>query len=302
MKEVRFAVFTDLHYDHIHDGQRRLKTFVDDIQEKDIDFIINLGDFCRVTKENHKLLDILNSTGKPYYNLIGNHDSDSCTREEVLRFLGMKDSYYSFKYSDVKFIALDTCFMQYGKEYVPYSKKNYDSATGVYPVLPKKEFDWLKKELEEECTYFVILSHHSFENEFMKRGVHNRKEVQQLINDVNKTGKKVLMCLNGHDHADSIRKIGDTYYFGVNAMSYIWFGPQYEHFSYAESIHQKYPFLKDLVLYKEGLYTIVTLSPDGHIKIDGMEGHYQTVSPKELGVEGYWNGRAIVAKISSLNI
>ncbi|GFP75323.1 metallophosphoesterase family protein [Clostridium fungisolvens] len=301
MKEVKFAVFTDLHYDHIHDGQRRLKNFIADIQEKDIDFIVNLGDFCKATKNNNSLLDILNSTGRPYYNLIGNHDSDSCDREEVLRFFGMKDSYYSFKYGDIKFIALDTCFIQYDREYVPYCKKNYDSSAGIYPVLPEEELNWLKKELKEECPYFVILSHHSFENEFMKRGVHNRNEVQQLINDINKTEKRVLMCLNGHDHADSIRKIGDTYYFAVNAMSYIWFGPQYEHFTYSEDIHERYPFIKDLVLYEEGLYTIVTILPDGNIKIDGMEGCFQTVSPKELGIEGDWNGRAITARISSLN-
>lgn len=85
-------------------------------------------------------------------------------------------------------------------------------------------------------------------------------------------------------------------------MSYIWFGPQFEHFCYSDEIHKKYPFLKDLVLYKEGLYTIVTLTENGGIEIQGMKGHYQNISPEELGITGMWNGRPISPVVSSLNL
>lgn len=52
MKKVRFAVFTDLHYEHIHDGIERINYFIDNIKNKDIDFIIQLGDFCAPKEEN----------------------------------------------------------------------------------------------------------------------------------------------------------------------------------------------------------------------------------------------------------
>jgi len=53
-------------------------------------------------------------------------------------------------------------------------------------------------------------------------------------------------------------------------MSYIWFGPEYEHFCYSGGIHKQYPFSKDMVLYQEGLYSIITISEKGSIEIQGM--------------------------------
>jgi 3',5'-cyclic AMP phosphodiesterase CpdA len=302
MNKIKFAIFTDLHYEHIHDGRQRIENFVSEIDHKDVDFIVELGDFCSPKQENRVLLDILDSTGKPHYHLVGNHDSDLFTKEEFLHFLGMNNSYYSFTYGSVKFIALDTCFIQNSCGYEPYSKKNYNTTKGIYPVIPQDELNWLEDQLADDYPFFVILSHHSLENEFAQRGVYNRNAVQELINRANSSGKKVLLCLNGHDHADSIRKIEETYYFGLNSMSYIWFGPEYEHFCYSPEIHKQYPFLKDMVLYREGLYAIITITEQGSIEVEGMEGHYQTISPEELGLKGVWNGRDITPDISSLMI
>lgn len=302
MRDIKFAVFTDLHYDHIHDGYERLKSFISEISKTDIDFIAELGDFCSPKPENRILIDMLDSTGKPHYHLIGNHDSDAFSKEQVLSFLRMKNSYYSFRYGDVKFIALDTCFIKEESGYKPYSKRNHDASGGLYPIIPSYELRWLEDQLKDDCPYIVIFSHHSLENEFMKRGIANRYVVQDMINRTNAAGKKVLLCINGHDHADSMKKIGQTYYFGLNAMSYIWLGPSTEHFCYAPEIHKRYPFLKDLVLYSEGLYAIITITEQGCIEIQGMKGHYQTVSPEELGMHGMWNGRKIKPEISSYNI
>lgn len=300
MSKIKFAVFTDLHYEHIPDGGERIENFIKQIKDADVHFIIQLGDLCSPRKENEFLLNMLASAGKPYYHVIGNHDSDLFPREKVMKFLSMDNSYYSFRYGKVKFIVLDTCFIKKDKGYEPYFKKNYDKTNDIYPVLPDYEFNWLKDQLSDNSDYYLIFSHHSLENEFAKRGVYNRHEIRDMINRVNSTGKKVLLCINGHDHGDSLKKIGQTYYLGLNSMSYIWFGPQYEHFCYSDEIHKKYPFLKDMVLYKEGLYSIITISENGGIEIQGINGHYQNISPKELGIKTTWNGRSILPMISSL--
>lgn len=300
MNKIKFAIFTDLHYDHIPDGKQRLQNFVKAVSNTNIDFVIELGDFCTPKEENQFLLDMLNSLHKPIYHLIGNHDSDLLPKEKVLDFFQMNSSYYSFKYDEVKFIVLDTCFIKTHDGYVPYCKRNYNKAKDLYPIVPNFEFDWLKTELADNSKYFVIFSHQSLENEFAKRGVYNRNEIRKLIDEVNNTGKKVLLCINGHDHADSLKKIGGTYYFGLNSMSYIWLGPEFEHFNYSKEIHDKYPYLKDMVLYKEGLYTIVTITENGSVEIQDMKGHYQNVSPEELGVASTWNGRGISPVISGL--
>jgi len=214
----------------------------------------------------------------------------------------MDNSYYSFKYGKVRFIVLDTCFIKTDNAYEPYCKRNYEKIKGIYPILPDYEIKWLEYQLNDDSEYYVIFSHHSFENEFAKRGVNNRESVRNLINRVNLTGNKVLLCINGHDHGDSLKKIEQTYYFGLNSMSYIWFGPQFDHFCYSDEIHKQYPFLKDLVLYREGLYSIITITENGGIEIQGMNGHYQNISPKELGLEDVWNGRSILPTISSLKV
>lgn len=302
METVRFAIFTDLHYDHIHDGHQRLQKFISQISQIDVDFIVELGDFCVPKIENRYLLDMLDGTGKPHYHLMGNHDSDVLHKEDVLRFLKMDNSYYSFKYGNIKFIALDTCFIKHDGGFEPYSKRNYATTNGAYPVIPEEELNWLENQLADESPFIVIFSHHSLENEFGKRGVVNRDVVQELIRQANSAGKKVLLCVNGHDHADYIKKIGQTYYFSLNAMSYLWFGPQFEHFCYSDEIHKQYPYLKDIVLYLEGLYTIITITEQGCIEIQGMKGHYQTISPEELGIGSVWNGRPITPNISSYKL
>ena len=57
-----------------------------------------------------------------------------------------------------------------------------------------------------------------------------------------------------------------------------------------------------MVLYKEGLFGIITITENGGIDIQGMNGHYQNISPEELGLNGKWNGRSILPIISSLKV
>lgn len=300
MNTIKFAVFTDLHYEHIPDGYERMINFLNNIKAEDVDFIMNLGDFCSPKKENKLLLNMLKSNGKPYYHAIGNHDSDLYPKEEVINFLKMDNSYYAFTYGKVKFIVLDTCYIKTSNGYEPYFKRNYDKSKDIYPIIPDYELEWLENQLNDNSEYYVIFSHHSLENDFAKRGVYNREEIRKLIDRVNNTEKKVLLCVNGHDHGDALEKIGETYYFGLNAMSYIWCGPEHEHFCYSKKTHKEYPFIKDMILYKDGLYAIVTIGENGNVNIKGMRGSYQNISPREVGLGYMWNGRCILPVVSSL--
>lgn len=82
-------------------------------------------------------------------------------------------------------------------------------------------------------------------------------------------------------------------------MSYKWFGPEYEHFCYSHDIHAKYPYLKDIVLYNEPLSAIISIDEKLNIDIQGMEGYYQKITPRDLGIIGTWDGRTISSKVSS---
>ncbi|WP_156939826.1 hypothetical protein [Clostridium lundense] len=43
-----------------------------------------------------------------------------------------------------------------------------------------------------------------------------------------------------------------------------------ERFNYSKEIHEKYTGLKDMILYKDALYAIVTIAGDGKLIIEGM--------------------------------
>lgn len=301
MEKVKFAVFTDLHYDHIHDGKKRINNFLNDIQNKSLDFIIELGDFCYPIDENKYLLRQLQQIGVPFYCVIGNHDSDVYPREQVMDFLNLRNNYYSFVHGNIKFIVLDACYIKNEVGCKPYYKRNYDKASDCYPYIPPQEIEWLKNELGDINQYYVIFSHHSLVNEFAKRGVSNREEIREIINNVNMSGKQVLFCMNGHDHGDDVKNINGIDYYTLNSMAYIWHGTK-ETFYYSDEIHLKYPYLKDLILYEEPLHIIVTIDESMNVQIDGMEGHYQNISPQEIGIGNTWNGVSIEPRTSSLYI
>lgn len=299
MESIKFAVFTDLHYDHIHDGHDRLNYFLEKASGPDIDFIVNLGDFCKPVQANQKLLDRMNLLEKPVYHAIGNHDTDYNTKREAISFLGLENSYYSFTKDFVKFIVLDACFIEKSGVCESYSKDNMKDSGGNYPVIPQAEIEWLKSQFADSYRYYVILSHHSLENDFKKRGIFNKKEIQDIINEQSDKGKTVLLCINGHDHGDSIQKIENTCYFGLNAMSYIWFGPLSNQTLYSEKLYSQYPGLKEILLYDEGLHATVTIHENGSFQIEGMTSDYQKMSPAALGIYGNWNGRIISPNVSS---
>lgn len=302
MNKVKFAVFTDLHYEVIPDGDRRLKEFIDKVKKSDIDFIIELGDMCHPKEGNRIILKNLESLEIPCYHTIGNHDSDLYSREEVIQFLNMKNNYYSFVKGNIKFIVLDACYIKKGDECIPYFNRNYAKATDNYPYIPSEELHWLSKELEDTLKYYVVFSHHSLHNEFAKRGIANREEVRAILEKANERGKQVLMCMNGHDHGDASVKIKGILYYTLNAMSYIWHGLK-ETYNYPKEIHQKYPWLKDIILYEEGLHAIVTINNDGQLTVEGMRGSYQNIKPSDVGIiDNRWNGVSVEPVVSSINV
>lgn len=301
MKEIKFAVFTDLHYDHIPDGARRLKFVIDSAKKDHVDFVIELGDLCYPIRENRIIFEKLSQLGVPVYYVMGNHDSDAYTKEEVIKFWGINQSYYSFLVGNVKFIVLDSCFIKTEDGYESYFKRNYDKTTDAYPFIPPNEMAWLKNELADEDKYYLIFSHHSLANDYMKRGIFNREEVRKILEERNRKSRQVLLCMNGHDHGDALYEINGIHYYTLNAMSYIWHGIK-ETFNYSESVHAKYPYLKDMILYEEGLHAIVTIKDDGHVKIEGMTGHYQNITPDDIGLGYQWNGVSIKPVVSSLII
>lgn len=127
----------------------------------------------------------------------------------------------------------------------PYYRRNYDKTTYAYPYVPKEEIEWLKNEIKDDRFYYVIFSHQSLSNDFMKRGISNREEIRAILEKRNSNGKKVLLCMNGHDHGDNVKVINGIYYYTLNSMSYIWHGRYMEwYFNWAKYIIIVYRYMR----------------------------------------------------------
>jgi len=152
----------------------------------------------------------------------------------------------------------------------------------------------------KDDTYKIIFSHHSLANEFMNRGVSNRKEIRKLLEE-NNVNKKILLCMNGHDHGTDVKRINDIIYYTVNSASYIWHGKKYRKF-YPDDVYKQYPFLEDVLLYKNPLRVVLNIDEKYNIHIEGMKGNYSNLKPEDIGLGKTWNGVSIEAQTISFDI
>lgn len=288
---IRFAVFTDLHYDYIPDGEERLDDFIESIKDESLNFIISLGDYCHPMKENKHLIKKLESLNIPLYFAIGNHDSDLYTLEEWCDFVGISQSNQSFIIDKTKFIILNSCYVQGPEEVRSYYKRNINKQVDCYPIIPEFQVLWLKDEMKREDINYVVFSHHSLANEFADRGIKNRREIKEIL-----SSRNTILCMNGHDHGQDCKIIDKIPYYTLNSMSYIWHGLK-KLSSYPKDLLETYPLLEDIILYKEELHTIVGLD-DTKVHIAGIEGEYKDIKPEDVGISNrIWNGVSIEAGV-----
>lgn len=287
---IKFLVFSDLHYDEVADGDKRIEDILTSARKRELDFSVSLGDLCNPINGNQKVLEKFNSLGVPFYNVIGNHETDNCKLSEILDFFSMRNPYYSVMCNEYKLIFLNTCYMRKDEHEEVYYKNNFKNSSSVYPIVPEEEIRWLQEELSDgmKC---VIFSHHSFVNDFVKRGVNNREDIRKLF-----VGKPVVLCMNGHDHGDNYSLEDGISYLTVNSANYAWLGSQ---IASSEVLQEKYSYLHGMLQYKQAMSAYIEID-DSEIRICGMEGEYLSVTPDDIGLHDYkWNGVSIKPQISS---
>lgn len=280
-KPVTFAVVSDLHQDIAHDAEERLGTFLRAANDNQVDFIIELGDFCMPKEENKPFLKRWQDYAGEKYMLLGNHDMDNCSKEEVMQFIGMNNRYYSFDKGDFHFIVLDPNNIYDGEKYIPYENGNYFGYGEKVSYVDPEQVEWLKKDLQATDKRCIIFSHQSFECSSQ-----NREEIRKIFEDENlRAGyKKVAVAFSGHDHTNYMKEINGIAYIQINSASNQWVGEKYacpERFS--DEINQKRPALKYTLPYKDALYGIVTLTGDG-MQLKGVKSEFIAPDPEELGI------------------
>jgi len=305
--KVKFGVFADMHIDIMHDCEERLAIFLEECRKENVDFIIHLGDFvypsnglkctckpertpanvkdalenpCYVNKD--KMLEMYNGFEKPAYHVLGNHDCDMCTKEQMLAYTGAPGNYYSFDCGGFHFVALDSNNMKLNGEFVSYANGNYfdqNGGTGIFPYLTDPQLEWLEKDLQQAKGPAILFSHYR-----LCKGNYCVYDQEKLREIIAKAPHGVMMGINGHDHTDTLFKVDNTWFWGVNSMSNCWLGTKFVcEGRYGKEIDEKFKSIRYVAPYKDPVYAIVTLDENG-ASIKGTKSDYVGPSPEEMGV------------------
>ena len=270
-RPVRFGVCADVHKDVMHDADARLQAFINRMNRERVDFIVQLGDFCRPYPHNDGFMAIWRSFIGPGYHVLGNHDTDGgFTREQTVGYYRMPGKYYSFDAGDFHFIVLD------GNDKTEPPQQGYARYVGA------EQQQWLRQQLTATARPVIVFSHQSLEDQ---GGVANNAAIRTVLEDANRAAgtRKVVACFSGHHHIDYQRRINGIDYIQINSMSYFWMGGDYQHVRYGEAIDKDYPWIKYTAPYRDPLFAVVTLELDGSISIEGMQSTWVGPSPWDTG-------------------
>ena len=281
-KTLKFAIASDFHAPDIPDGKERIQTFINTATQKKVDFIIELGDFCRLDSTSQPHLNIWNSFTGEKYHVIGNHDMDKYTPEEYTKGMGMPGRYYSFDKGDFHFIILDGNNLYDGKKYTHYAKANYYTNPKMQAFVDPEQMEWLKKDLASTNKKCILFTHQSIE-----KVMGNKEEVRKVLENENKrTGfKKVVLAFSGHNHSNYTEEINGITYIQINSASYVWVGkPTETEKRYPKEINKKYSLLQYSMTYTAPLFAIVKLTKKKAI-VKGEKAKFVPPTPKDLNMK-----------------
>ncbi|GIP34659.1 metallophosphoesterase [Paenibacillus sp. J2TS4] len=298
---IKFGVMADIHQDFMYRAEDRLKEFIEQMNRQRVDFIIQLGDFCFPTEENRSFVNLWEKFEGPRYHVLGNHDMDRCDKKTIMDYLGMENSYYSFDCGDYHFVVLDASHLFIDGKYIDYEHGNYHRYPQAINHLTPEQLDWLREDLAETNKTTIVFSHQNLESPYndFNYGLRNSSEFREVIREANRKAgfRKVIACMNGHNHLDGVKVIDDLYYVHINSMSYFYMGKEYETVRYSQEVSDAYPLLPRTAPYRDPLYAVMTLEP-GRLTIQGRESKFVGPTPAECGHRNHYGGHELTAKIS----
>jgi 3',5'-cyclic AMP phosphodiesterase CpdA len=225
---LQFGVIADCQYDAFCDesnlpGNRycvttldKLQNAVDELNQHDLDFVVNVGDLIDQRFENFPApLKVLSGSRAPVYHLVGNHDFCGPgheyglrPREDVFNAIGLKNPYYSWQQRGWKFIVLDTNevgtieWMPGTREYAEgakvLSEMKEAGANNARPWnggLSEMQFAWLEKELQTELPV-IVFGHHPISPDYGGNCLNYER-----VRDVLQKAPQVQAYFCGHEHA-----------------------------------------------------------------------------------------------------
>lgn len=260
---VRFGVISDVHHGLAERTEERLTEFLAEASSRELDFIVQLGDFCHPVSEANGFLKLWHSHQGRRLGVLGNHDMDLGSKRQVLDLWRVKDRFYSFDAGFLHFVVLDANHMKLDGKLVPYDKGNWYRGGITASWIDPEQLEWLRADLGAAKKPTVVFCHQELD-ETMQGGVPNRSEVRAIL----ESSGKVAACFVGHSHVDRDEVRNGIYYQRVNSSSYAWVGERYGRMAH----------------YGRTLYAFVTIWTDGRMEVEGRRGFFEGDSPFARGV------------------
>ena len=297
-KALRFGIMADVHKDLMPDADKRLEKFISKAIDEKVDFIIQMGDFCMADTKNKDFLGIWETFKGPKYHVLGNHDMDKHSKEQMLDFWGMPKTYYSYDFNGYHFIVLDANFLYQDGKFINYEKANFYVDSSLRTYVDDVQIEWFNADLEATKLPTIVLSHQSLWH--YQWGVKNRLVLQKIM-EANKD--KVICCMNGHNHLDFHHHQNGIDYIEINSMSYQWTGDKYKNSDrYPKKFYEQYKQLPNIAPYKDSLYAFATIDPIGEMIIEGVKSEWLAPSPYDIGMPKGVYGSEYSAEMSDYNL
>lgn len=156
--KIRFGIMADIHQDFMYKAEERLATFIARMNDENVDFIIQLGDFCFPFPNNKSFLSIWEQFNGPRYHVLGNHDMDRSTKKGMMDFLGIEKNYYSFDCGNYHFIVLDPNYLSIDGQDIDYEHGNYFNYPDSINNLPDEQLEWLKADWQIQTITRLFLA------------------------------------------------------------------------------------------------------------------------------------------------
>ena len=261
-------MIADLHHGLMPDAHQRLAVFMAEAQRRKPAFLIQLGDFCHPKPDSREFLKTWHSFAGPKHNVLGNHDMDYGTKNQIMELLEMPRNYYSFDRGDFHFVVLDCNYLNMPDGFKDFANSNYFGTGNRRDWVNPEQVEWLKADLRSTNLRTIVFTHQCVGPFWAKDAHVNRAPVRAALADANKEAgwQKVTACFSGHHHTDHHSVSESVNYVLVNSASYYWVGEEYG----------------SLAKYRDPLFTFVTLDPKAGIHMEGRPSVFLHPTPEEL--------------------
>ena len=250
-KSIRLGIIADLHGGLATDAESRLDTFLNSMAEGEYDALIQLGDFAFPNEAHQVYPDRFNAAHENTIHVIGNHEFDyGLSRADCFRAWGIDSAYYRRDLGDLRLLILD------GNE-----KGSPDNREGYPSYVGKNQQGWMESELSGSDKPVLILSHQPLAGQ---SAIDNAAEIQELLGRYH---EKIVLCVNGHSHVDSLLQVNNVCYLHVNSASYYWVGGETR-----------------MAYYRDSLFTHMVIDPaEQSVVIEAATSTWQNNSPARIG-------------------